>query len=319
MRKRIKIEIIKIENTEISSWMWKCGWIVGFLIIVVLMFVTWGFLCEKISHFLEMFSLPNVLATLIKIVFNVLALLISIICFGFILYYFSKKYEALEWKLKWKYSKVGPASFGWKFEFWIKAFLIMLSVALNMYWIFSKLLPPRESLRDIIPFVLVFGYIGLSLMGSILVFFNERYQKLKALIEDLIEISEKPDSVCISCGYPYKKRWLGSTCIWCGGNVIDLKDNDIIKPDYRSAYFKRAMYYNQEGKYDKAIKDFTKLIEIDPNNPYSYIDRALCYKELGLYDKAIADLNKAIEINPELVKNEKVQNLLIFLREHQKK
>jgi tetratricopeptide (TPR) repeat protein len=49
---------------------------------------------------------------------------------------------------------------------------------------------------------------------------------------------------------------------------------------------------------DKAITDFNKQIEINPQSSDSYIGRALILFERKDYTNAIADCNKAIEINP---------------------
>ena len=52
------------------------------------------------------------------------------------------------------------------------------------------------------------------------------------------------------------------------------------------------------GNFDKAIKDFSKAIELDPKNAYAYNNRGL-YK-YHIQDKAgaIEDYNKAIELDP---------------------
>lgn len=53
------------------------------------------------------------------------------------------------------------------------------------------------------------------------------------------------------------------------------------------------------GKWQEAIDEFTKAIELDPSIEYAYIYRGNCYNELSQYDKAIADENKAIELKPK--------------------
>jgi tetratricopeptide (TPR) repeat protein len=55
--------------------------------------------------------------------------------------------------------------------------------------------------------------------------------------------------------------------------------------------------YLQEGKYDPAIADFNKAIEIDSKNSMAYNDRGVAYLKKGQHDQAIADFNKAIEID----------------------
>ena len=52
------------------------------------------------------------------------------------------------------------------------------------------------------------------------------------------------------------------------------------------------------GEYGKAIADYNKAIELDPNHASAYYNRGCAYGEIGAYDKAVADYNKAIELNP---------------------
>jgi Tfp pilus assembly protein PilF len=64
-------------------------------------------------------------------------------------------------------------------------------------------------------------------------------------------------------------------------------------------YFFRGQIY---GKYKyedaKAIKDYSKAIELQPKFSRAYLNRALAYSSLKEHDKAIADYNKMVEIRP---------------------
>lgn len=57
-------------------------------------------------------------------------------------------------------------------------------------------------------------------------------------------------------------------------------------------------YFDQE-KYDEAIAEFTKAIELAPQDVDSLLDRAAAYVAKGDFDRAIADYKKAIEMRPE--------------------
>ncbi|PSO50920.1 MAG: hypothetical protein BRC33_02050 [Cyanobacteria bacterium SW_9_44_58] len=70
-------------------------------------------------------------------------------------------------------------------------------------------------------------------------------------------------------------------------------------PNDPERYLQRGLAYNHLQKYDKAIDDFTHVIELDPNNVDAYNFRGTMYFRLGQYDKALADYNKAIKIDPE--------------------
>ena len=62
--------------------------------------------------------------------------------------------------------------------------------------------------------------------------------------------------------------------------------------------YKRGDAYYETGEYSKAIAEYNKAIELNPNKALAYFNRAYAYGEIGKYDKAIADYSKAIELNP---------------------
>jgi tetratricopeptide (TPR) repeat protein len=56
-----------------------------------------------------------------------------------------------------------------------------------------------------------------------------------------------------------------------------------------------SIYYRQK-KYEQAIADFTAAINLEPNDASSYHNRANSYRSLSRYNEAIADCRKFIEI-----------------------
>jgi tetratricopeptide (TPR) repeat protein len=79
-----------------------------------------------------------------------------------------------------------------------------------------------------------------------------------------------------------------------------------IKPDDIMAYNNRGSAYAQQGDYIQAISDFTKAIGINSNNPVAYHNRAVAYFGLKQFDRAWADVNMVKEIgatvNPEIIR-----------------
>ena len=47
-------------------------------------------------------------------------------------------------------------------------------------------------------------------------------------------------------------------------------------------------------KYQQAIGDFNKAIELKPDSENAYYNRGIAYKKKRQYDKAIADLTKTM-------------------------
>ena len=57
----------------------------------------------------------------------------------------------------------------------------------------------------------------------------------------------------------------------------------------------RGIAFLKKGDHDKALADFNKAIELDPNNALAYSNRGKALSKKGNDDKALADYNKAIE------------------------
>lgn len=71
-----------------------------------------------------------------------------------------------------------------------------------------------------------------------------------------------------------------------------------INPKYEDTYFLLGRAYKENNQYDLAIACFTKAIEYNPNSAWAYSSRAFTNRLIGEVDKSIADATKAIELNP---------------------
>ena len=63
-------------------------------------------------------------------------------------------------------------------------------------------------------------------------------------------------------------------------------------------YFDIAYEMGNTGNYKGAIKNYTKVIELEPDNYVAYMNRGWNKSKLGDEYAAISDYNKSIEINP---------------------
>jgi tetratricopeptide (TPR) repeat protein len=61
----------------------------------------------------------------------------------------------------------------------------------------------------------------------------------------------------------------------------------------------RGSIYESQEKYNLALTDYTKSIQLDSNNPFRYQTRANLYFALNDENKALDDYSKAIELDPE--------------------
>jgi len=68
-----------------------------------------------------------------------------------------------------------------------------------------------------------------------------------------------------------------------------------------NAYFNRGDAWYEKGEYDKAIADYTEVIQLNPKNLNAYLIRGDTWLEKGEYDKAIADYTEVIRLDPKNV------------------
>lgn len=65
------------------------------------------------------------------------------------------------------------------------------------------------------------------------------------------------------------------------------------------AYQHRGGLYANLRQWDKAEPDFSKAIEMEPENPARWLSRATSYAEQARWDSASADLGRAIQLDPD--------------------
>lgn len=61
----------------------------------------------------------------------------------------------------------------------------------------------------------------------------------------------------------------------------------------------RGIAYQNLGQYDLALKDYQRVINMDPEHPQSYGNRGNVYDASGNYEKAIADYTRGIELKSD--------------------
>lgn len=55
-------------------------------------------------------------------------------------------------------------------------------------------------------------------------------------------------------------------------------------PNHFKALFNRGFAYDKLGEFDLAINDYSKAIQIDPNNAYTYYNKGISLDRKGDYD-----------------------------------
>ena len=72
-----------------------------------------------------------------------------------------------------------------------------------------------------------------------------------------------------------------------------------LEPDYADSYNNCGVIYSRKGDYDRALEDFSKAIELEPDYANAYNNRGATYEKNGDYDRALEDCSKAIELKPD--------------------
>ena len=54
------------------------------------------------------------------------------------------------------------------------------------------------------------------------------------------------------------------------------------------------------GQFERAIADFTRVLELDPSNANAYLNRGSTHDSLGQHAKAAADYSKALDLDRRL-------------------
>ena len=76
-----------------------------------------------------------------------------------------------------------------------------------------------------------------------------------------------------------------------------IKNHDIHESAYTAFYI--GLTYQVTGKYDKALEQYDKSIELNPDSAVAYNNRGHAKAVLGQHVEAIKDYDKAIRLNPD--------------------
>ena len=71
-----------------------------------------------------------------------------------------------------------------------------------------------------------------------------------------------------------------------------------LNPNNASYYYNRGTTFANLEKFEDAIQDYNKAIDLNPNDESVYYNRGVAFIYLNEYEKAIENLSKAIDLNP---------------------
>jgi tetratricopeptide (TPR) repeat protein len=118
-------------------------------------------------------------------------------------------------------------------------------------------------------------------------------------INDLIKASGKnpyasaEESDAFKKGLDFSERGLLDESIREFSKVIQINPNSI------EAYYNRALAYEKKEKFNQAITDYSRVIESYPEYAQAYVGRGVNYAQKGEEGKALDDFNRAIQLDPK--------------------
>ena len=71
-----------------------------------------------------------------------------------------------------------------------------------------------------------------------------------------------------------------------------------LSPNNAAVYTNRGVAYHKKGQLDFAVKDYNNAVKLNPDDANAYSNRSNVYREKGEFNRAIDDANIAIRINP---------------------
>ena len=102
--------------------------------------------------------------------------------------------------------------------------------------------------------------------------------------------SSKPSEQCEDFRLAAKQRIAA-----CSRVIADRRQSD---EDRAEALTTRGSLFDDEGRHDEALADFTAALKLVPNDPTTWIARGNAWDNKGEKQKAIADYTEAIRLNP---------------------
>ncbi|MBF0516934.1 MAG: hypothetical protein HQK97_07435 [Nitrospirae bacterium] len=70
-----------------------------------------------------------------------------------------------------------------------------------------------------------------------------------------------------------------------------------LNSDLSNYYNDRGRCYNITGDRDSALKDFDMSLQLNPNNVHAYLNRGQLLLQRAAFDKALSDFSKVIELS----------------------
>ena len=81
--------------------------------------------------------------------------------------------------------------------------------------------------------------------------------------------------------------------------IINSPENEIPREVRAAAFVVRGNAHHEKGDFDRAISDFDKTTNLNPENAVAFYNRGNAYREKNDFDRAISNFNEAINLDPK--------------------
>jgi tetratricopeptide (TPR) repeat protein len=103
---------------------------------------------------------------------------------------------------------------------------------------------------------------------------------------------EKSSETFNAMGYEYHKKGQYHKAIVEYNRALELNPQNVI------VYVNRGNTYEAMRSHEDAISDYNRAIEINPNYGGAYMNKGVVFARMGQYDQAIYNISRGIEIDP---------------------
>ena len=81
--------------------------------------------------------------------------------------------------------------------------------------------------------------------------------------------------------------------------TLAIGSGQLTQANLANTYFNRGVAFDSHGEREKALADFTKAIELKPEDADFYLSRAVAYLELGETERGLQDFDAAVALRPD--------------------
>ena|GEM_PF-879167 len=93
--------------------------------------------------------------------------------------------------------------------------------------------------------------------------------------------------------------------------LADYNEAIRLAPEFQRAYVNRGVHFLEQHDYDRAVLDFTRAIQLQPDDPGTHAYRAYAYAKLGQRSPARADAAAGTRLTPAEIPLARTEDLMV--------